>query len=115
MHAHCALGMHARLALPPEQASLCLQVVSDPKDAEFLLAHGTECMGRGDGEEPVPTSLPEMRSLLQTCADLGGKPLIVANPDVITVRGKGLIEMPGTLANWWVQVWTEMFSTSAVC
>ena len=93
-------GLHVRLAGQPEQASLCLQVVSDPTDAEFLLAHGTECMGRGDGKDPVPTSLPEMHSLLQTCADLGGKPLVVANPDVVTVSGKGLIEMPGTLAKW---------------
>ena len=100
LHAPCALGLHARLALPPEEAIVCLQVVSDPKDADFLLAHGTECMGRGDGKAPVATSLPEMRSLLQICADLGGKPLIVANPDVVTVSDKGLIEMPGTLAKW---------------
>ena len=69
---------------------LPLQVVSDPAEADFQLAHGTECMGRGNGGDPEPTSLPEMRSIIQACADRGRCPLIVANPDVVTVSGTKL-------------------------
>lgn len=55
-------------------------------------------MGRGDANDPVDASIEEMNGLLQRCADKGGVPLVIANPDVVTVSGKGLVPMPGTLA-----------------
>ncbi len=75
-----------------------MQIVERPEDADFAFAHGTEAMGRGDGNEPVDTSIEDMNGLLQRCADKGGVPLVIANPDVVTVSGKGLVPMPGTLA-----------------
>ena len=76
------------------------QVVTEPEDAEFVLAHGTEALGRGDGHQPVAASLEEIKGLLRRAADRG-LPLIVANPDVVTVSGAGLVPMPGTFARWY--------------
>ncbi len=75
-----------------------MQIVDRPEDADFAFAHGTEAMGRGDGIGPVDTSIEEMNGLLQRCAVKGGVPLVIANPDVVTVSGSGLVPMPGTLA-----------------
>ena len=59
--------------------------------AEFILAHGTEALGVGaDGSSVQPCSLGAMRALLGRCAACGGLPMIVANPDVVTVSGSEL-------------------------
>lgn len=71
----------------------------DPEQADFILAHGTEALGRGDGAPAVPASLDEMLALLARCAARErGIPMIVANPDIVTVSGSELRTMPGTLA-----------------
>lgn len=77
------------------------QVVTDPKHADFILAHGTEALGRGDGAEPEPIELDQIQALLKQCADAGGKPMLVANPDIITVSGRSLLPMPGKLGQWY--------------
>ncbi|KAG2491061.1 hypothetical protein HYH03_010507 [Edaphochlamys debaryana] len=85
-----------------------LEVVSDPSAADFFLAHGTEGLtepgpGRG-GVREVP--LEAMKELLVGAAEAarrqgrpgGPPPLVVANPDVVTVDGDDLVPMPGALA-----------------
>jgi hypothetical protein len=71
---------------------LNLETVTDPDEADFLLAHGTEAVnGAGTTDEQraqgaVDTSLDAMRELLKRAA-ARNLPLIVANPDVVTVGG----------------------------
>jgi ribonucleotide monophosphatase NagD (HAD superfamily) len=86
-----------------------------PKDDEvgavdFLLAHGTECVnGAGESDEEraltsADTPIEEMKTLL-TAAAKESLPLVVANPDLVTVGGEaGLLPMPGTLAAWYSEM-----------
>lgn len=79
-----------------------LQVVPTPADADFILAHGTEALGQADGAEPQAVSMHEINHLLQSCAEQQPlPPMVVANPDVVTVSGSDLIPMPGTLAEYY--------------
>ncbi|GLI65938.1 hypothetical protein VaNZ11_009598 [Volvox africanus] len=80
-----------------------LQVVADPRDADFFLAHGTEALSLpGGGVEERP--LEELKALLRGAAEEAVRartappPLVVANPDVVTVDGDDLVAMPGSLA-----------------
>jgi HAD superfamily hydrolase (TIGR01450 family) len=81
---------------------LDLNLTTDITKADFILAHGTEAVGTSvDGSDPTPTSVEDMLSLLSTAASLPQRPpLIVANPDIVTVHGNSgeLRTMPGTLA-----------------
>ncbi|MEW5299865.1 MAG: hypothetical protein WDW38_010797 [Sanguina aurantia] len=142
---------------PVSLQGLGLAVVQDPRDADFILAHGTEGIslpasdGReevagsagavlgGEGSEGVGVGVlspAAMQQLLQGAAQLsgraelsglqvpspvhvaaaadedgaalqacsfGGLPLILANPDLVTVDGSSLITMPGTLARQYSQ------------
>ncbi|XP_078434839.1 haloacid dehalogenase-like hydrolase (HAD) superfamily protein [Wolffia australiana] len=74
---------------------LDLEVVTDPETADFVLAHGTEALGRSSGDA-IAMELPAMESLLELCARKG-IPMIVANPDFVTVEARHLRVMPGTL------------------
>ena len=71
---------------------LDLETVTDPEEADFLLAHGTEAInGAGTNDEQraagcVDTPLEDMRKVLERAA-ARNLPLIVANPDVVTVGG----------------------------
>ena len=67
----------------------------DIKNADFILAHGTEAVGTSDG--PSVCTLNEMKGLLEQAATRG-LPMLVANPDLVTVDGDELRVMPGTLA-----------------
>eukprot|EP00898_Chlorokybus_atmophyticus_P004533 jgi/Chlat1/5080/Chrsp33S05003 len=77
---------------------LDLAVTADPSHADFILAHGTQALGQPDGATPQPRSIAELSALLPEAA-AKGIPMIVANPDVVTVSGNELAIMPGTLAN----------------
>ena len=79
------------------------QVVQDPAEAHFVLAHGTEALGLGDSQDPLPCSLSDMESLLAQCARRVDRhvPLIVANPDFVTVDGQELRVMPGSLGRFY--------------
>lgn len=77
---------------------------------DFLLAHGTECVngaGETDKERALTaedTPLEEMKTLLMAAAK-ESLPLVVANPDLVTVGGEdGLLPMPGTLASWYSEM-----------
>ncbi|KAB1214336.1 hypothetical protein CJ030_MR5G000479 [Morella rubra] len=76
---------------------LGLQVVEDVEEAEFVLAHGTEALGHPSGAA-VPTKLEDLEKILERCASKR-IPMVVANPDYVTVEARDLRVMPGTLAD----------------
>ncbi|QDZ25570.1 hypothetical protein HOP50_18g81120 [Chloropicon primus] len=74
-----------------------VRAVNEPKNADFILIHGTEAQTvvEGGGERRVvPRSREEIDGVLVACADLG-LPMLVANPDLVTVSGGQLVDMPG--------------------
>ncbi|KAK6137791.1 hypothetical protein DH2020_028463 [Rehmannia glutinosa] len=75
---------------------LGLQVVDNVEEAEFVLAHGTEALGLSSGDA-LPMKLEELDKILGQCADKK-IPMVVANPDFVTVEARALRVMPGTLA-----------------
>ncbi|CAL8172814.1 unnamed protein product [Prunus armeniaca] len=75
---------------------LGLQVVENVQDAEFILVHGTEALGLPSGDA-LPMKLEELESILELCA-AKHIPMVVANPDFVTVEARALRVMPGTLA-----------------
>ena len=79
------------------------QVVEDVREAGFILAHGTECLGKGDGQEPVPIAAEEVRALLRRAVERR-LPLLVANPDIVTVDQSDLRIMPGTFGRWYEEM-----------
>ena len=79
------------------------QVVESVDKAEFLLAHGTECLGRPGDAEPKEATLDEIREVLGAGAKRG-LPLLIANPDIVTVSGAGLIVMPATFGRWYKEM-----------
>ncbi|KAJ6817506.1 uncharacterized protein M6B38_410210 [Iris pallida] len=75
---------------------LALQTVDNVDDANFILAHGTEALGVPFGDA-VPKSLEDLKQILELCAKRK-IPMVVANPDYVTVEARALRVMPGTLA-----------------
>ncbi|KAG5224795.1 4-nitrophenylphosphatase [Salix suchowensis] len=75
---------------------LGLQVVDKVEEAEFVLAHGTEALGLSSGTS-CPMTLEELEKVLERCA-AKQIPMVVANPDFVTVEARELRVMPGTLA-----------------
>ncbi|PRQ46065.1 putative phosphoric monoester hydrolase [Rosa chinensis] len=75
---------------------LGLQVVENVQDADFILAHGTEALGNPSGDA-IPMKLEELENILEQCA-AKHIPMVVANPDFVTVEARALRVMPGTLA-----------------
>lgn len=74
-----------------------LEVVESPLEAEFILAHGTEALGSAQGTA-VPMPLEEMENLLLEASKRPNPPpMIVANPDLVTVEERDLRIMPGKL------------------
>lgn len=74
--------------------ALGLVAVQRVEEAEFLLAHGVEtCSGQA-------VSLQGVKELLEQAARQA-LPLIIANPDVVTVDTTALVPMPGQLGLWY--------------
>lgn len=69
--------------------------MSNVKEAEFILAHGTEALGLPSGD-PLPKSLEELEQVLMLCLEKR-LPMVVANPDYVTVEARDLRVMPGML------------------
>ena len=63
------------------------------EEAEFILAHGTEALGLSSGSV-IPKKLEEIEKILEQCA-LRKIPMVVANPDYVTVEARALRVMPG--------------------
>ncbi|KAL3752760.1 hypothetical protein ACJRO7_000194 [Eucalyptus globulus] len=76
---------------------LGLQVVENVAEAEFILAHGTEALGQASGSVR-PMKLEDLEKILEQCA-AKRIPMVVANPDFVTVEARALRVMPGTLAS----------------
>lgn len=78
------------VAILPPSATRQLCPPACHTQAEFILAHGTEALGTSlDGSSAVAASLERMQELLEQCAPRG-LPMVVANPDVVTVSGSEL-------------------------
>lgn len=71
-------------------SSLGLTAVMSPAECEFILAHGTEGLGSPDGDVQLQ-STEALQELMAECAALGGRPMVVANPDFVTVSGYVLV------------------------
>ena len=81
-----------------------MQVVKEADEADFILCHGTEALAQPGGAEPSALSVDDMKKMLDSCIKQPKPmPMIVANPDVVTVSGDTLIPMPGTLAEYYAQ------------
>lgn len=76
---------------------LGLKVVENVEEADFILAHGTEGLGLPSGDVR-PMSLEDLEKILEICA-AKKIPMVVANPDYVTVEARALRVMPGTLAS----------------
>lgn len=63
------------------------------EDAEFVLAHGTEALGLSSGDA-LPMTLEELNKIWEQCA-VKKIPMVVANPDFVTVEARALRVMPG--------------------
>lgn len=72
---------------------LGVQVVDNVEEAEFVLAHGTEALGLSSGDA-LPMTLEELDKVLVQCA-AKKIPMVVANPDFVTVEARALRVMPG--------------------
>lgn len=72
---------------------LGLNVVESADDADFILAHGTEAISLPSGG-PLTVSLEYLESILKICARKR-IPMVVANPDYVTVEVRALRVMPG--------------------
>ncbi|KAL2453954.1 Haloacid dehalogenase-like hydrolase (HAD) superfamily protein [Abeliophyllum distichum] len=75
---------------------LGLQVVDNVEEAEFIIAHGTEALGLPSGAA-LPMKLENLEKILEQCV-AKKIPMVVANPDFVTVEARALRVMPGTLA-----------------
>lgn len=75
---------------------LGLQVVDNVEEAEFILAHGTEALGLPSGAA-LSMTLEDLEKILEQCV-AKKIPMVVANPDFVTVEARALRVMPGTLA-----------------
>ena len=69
--------------------------MSSVDDAEFMVAHGTEALGSPLGD-PLPKGLEELEQVLILGIEKG-LPMVVANPDHVTVEARDLRVMPGYL------------------
>ena len=66
------------------------------EEAEFVLAHGTEALGDANGNARS-MKLEDLEQILELCA-AKRIPMVVANPDYVTVEARDLLVMPGEFA-----------------
>jgi HAD superfamily hydrolase (TIGR01459 family) len=86
-----------RGATPIDVDSYGIELVQDVDEADFILAHGMEALSAA---EPRRVTLEELQALLRKAAERS-LPLIIANPDVVTVDTTFLVPMPGQLGVWY--------------
>ena len=82
------------------------------EDIDFVLIHGTEAFGRGDGMDATETSIEDIRAFVERAAERR-VPIVVANPDFVTVSGDALVTMPGTLGKWYVDAFERKHASSS--
>ena len=77
-----------------------LEHVTDPQLADFVLAHGMEAISGGSTQPAQTVSLEDIKGVLRVAA--GRRlPLIIANPDLVTVDTTYLVPMPGMCGVWY--------------
>lgn len=64
--------------------------------ADFILAHGTEAIGLANNCGVKPMKLDELEKILEHAVEKR-IPMIIANPDLVTVEARALRVMPGTI------------------
>lgn len=89
-----------RGATPVDAELYGIELVQDVEQADFILAHGVEAL---NGAEPRRVTLDEIQALLRQAARRN-LPLIIANPDVVTVDTTFLVPMPGQLGLWYADM-----------
>lgn len=67
--------------------------MENAQGADFILAHGTEALGLSSGAA-LPMKLDDLEKILEQCATKK-IPMVVANPDFVTVEVRALRVMPG--------------------
>jgi len=82
---------------------LGLQIVTDVRNADFILVHGTEGIAQSTTPGDIQAfTLSDLVTWMENAAKTKSQspiPLILANPDIVTVTPAGtLLEMPGYLA-----------------
>lgn len=85
---------------------LDLKVVENVEEAEFILAHGTEALGHPSGSA-IPKKIEDLEKILEQCV-ARKIPMVVANPDYVTVEARDLRVMPGTLGAKYEQLGGEV-------
>ncbi|GAB2217974.1 hypothetical protein Droror1_Dr00001189 [Drosera rotundifolia] len=85
---------------------LDLKVVENVEEADFVLAHGTEAVGLPSGLS-ISKKIEDLEKILEQCA-ARRIPMVVANPDFVTVEARALRVMPGTLAAKYEQLGGEV-------
>ncbi|XP_044499130.1 uncharacterized protein LOC123220640 isoform X2 [Mangifera indica] len=78
---------------------LGLQVIENVEEADFILVHGTKALGLPSGEAH-PASLEDFEKILELCA-AKKIPMILANPDYVTVEPRALRVMPSKFHSLW--------------
>lgn len=68
------------------------------EEAQFILAHGTEALGLSSGVA-TPMKLEDLEKILEECV-ARSIPMVVANPDFVTVEARDLRVMPGNGDIW---------------
>ncbi|KAK8960682.1 hypothetical protein KSP40_PGU013750 [Platanthera guangdongensis] len=76
---------------------LGLEVVNGVDEADFILVHGTEALGLPSGDAQ-PMNIEDLEQILELCSRRR-IPMVVANPDFVTVEARALRIMPGTLGD----------------
>nr|GEY27881.1 haloacid dehalogenase-like hydrolase (HAD) superfamily protein [Tanacetum cinerariifolium] len=74
---------------------LGLEVVQNVEKAEFVLVHGTQALGL-PSEDSNSMKIEDLQKILEPCA-AKKIPMVVANPDFLTVEVGATHMMPGTL------------------
>lgn len=77
--------------------------MEDLEAADFILAHGTEAISLASGGGVKPMELGKLEQILENAVEKG-IPMIVANPDLVTVEARALRVMPGTLGTKYEQL-----------
>ncbi|KAM7510617.1 hypothetical protein LguiB_009492 [Lonicera macranthoides] len=76
-----------------DRGAISLEVVENVEEAEFVLAHGTEALGRSSCASR-PMKVEDLEKILEKCT-ARKIPMVVANPDFVTVEARALRVMPG--------------------
>jgi ribonucleotide monophosphatase NagD (HAD superfamily) len=102
--AHVTWNERGAITLGKEFSEWIEIVDETSEEFDFVLIHGTEAFGRGDDRDCVSVDVERIKEFIERVAREGKAPLVIANPDFVTVSGDALVTMPGTLAKWYAEM-----------